>query len=148
MGQIVHATQADIALSAATAKTVIQVVAAANHGVKIASWSVFFEGVAPTNESVAVRLLRQTTSGTMTSLTLRKNDDSNGDTIDTTAQHTATAEPSAGDVLKQIRVHPQTGYEEQLPFGQEYVVGAGDRIGIECTAPDANQVTANIRIIE
>lgn len=142
------AQTAEIALSAATAKTVIQMVAATNHRVKVLGFGVFFDGVSVTAEPVQVRLLRQTTAGTMSALTPVKQDDSIADTLLTTFQHTATAEPTAGDVLDVLEVHPQQGYEIMYPLGQEVIVGGGDRIGIECTAPATVNVRAKIRFEE
>jgi hypothetical protein len=137
-----QASTAEIALTAATAKTVIQLVAATNHRVRLIAWSVFFDGVSTTEAPVQVRLLRQTTAGTMTALTPTKRDDSIADTLLTTAQHTATAEPTAGDVLEAIEVHPQSGYQVYYPMGGEVIIGGGDRVGIECTAPSAVNVRA------
>ena len=142
------ATTAEIALTAATAKTVIQIVAAANHRVKILGWGVYFDGVSSTAEPVQVRLLRQTTAGTMSALTPIKWDDSIADTLLTTAQHTATAEPTAGDVLEVKEIHPQQGYEKLYPLGQEPIIGGGDRVGIECTAPAGVNVRAEVRFEE
>lgn len=137
-----QAATAEIALTAATAKTVLQLVAAANHRVKILGWGVFFDGTSTTAEPVQVRLLRQTTAGTMTALTPTKRDDSIADTLLTTAQHTATAEPTAGDLIEAIEVHPQQGYQVLYPLGVEPIIGGGDRVGIECTAPAAVNVRA------
>jgi hypothetical protein len=142
------ATTAEIALTAATAKTVIQIVAPANHRLKILAWGVYFDGTSVTAEPVLARLLRQTTAGTMSALTPTKQDDSIADSLLTTAQHTATAEPTASDVLKRIEVHPQSGYEEQCPFSREYIVGGGDRVGVECTAPANVNVVAWIQFEE
>lgn len=128
-------TTAEIALTAATAKTVLQLVAAANHRVKLLGWGVYFDGQSATAEPVQVRLLRQTSAGTMTSLTATKRDDSLAETLQTAGQHTATAEPTAGDVLEVKEVHPQGGFEVWYPFGQEVIVGGGDRVGLELTAP-------------
>jgi hypothetical protein len=133
-----------VALSAATAKTVIQLVAATNHRVKVLRWGVFFDGVSVSAEPVQVRLLRQTTAGTMSSLTPVKLDDSLAETLQTTSQHTATAEPTAGDVVDVVEVHPQSGYEIIYPLGQEVIIGGGDRLGIECTAPAGVNVRAKI----
>jgi hypothetical protein len=138
------AQTAEVALSAATAKTVIQLVAATNHRVKVLRWGVFFDGVSVSAEPVQVRLLRQTTAGTMSSLTPVKLDDSLAETLQTTAQHTATAEPTAGDVVDVVEVHPQSGYEIIYPLGQEVIIGGGDRLGIECTAPAGVNVRAKI----
>lgn len=138
------AVTAEIALTAATAKTVLQVVAPTNHRVKVLSWGVYFDGVSSAAEPVQVRLLRQTTAGTMTSLTLVKRDNSLSETIQSTAQHTATAEPTAGDVLEGKEVHAQGGYEKIFPFGQEIIIGGGGRLGIECTAPAGVNVRAEL----
>ncbi len=138
----------EVALSAATAKTVIQLIAATNHRIKIESWGVFFDGVSTTAEPVQVRLVRQTTAGTMSALTPVKLDDSIADTLLTTAQHTATAEPTITDVVDVLEVHPQHGYEIFYPLGQEVIVGGSDRIGIECTAPATVSVRAKIRFEE
>jgi hypothetical protein len=134
----------EVTLTAATAETVIQLIAATNHRVKILRWGVFFDGTAVANEPVQVRLLRQTTAGTMSSLTPVKLDNSLGESLQTTAQHTATAEPTAGDVVDVVEVHPQSGYEIIYPLGQEVIIGGGDRVGIECTAPDGVNVRAKI----
>ncbi len=140
---IAVANTAEVALTAATAKTVIQVVAAANHKIKILEWGVYFDGTSVTGEPVQVRLLRQTTAGTMSALTpVKRSTDS--ETLQTTAQHTATVEPTAGDVLEVKEVHPQTGYEKIFPMGQEIKVAGAGRIGIECTAPAGVNVRAQI----
>lgn len=129
------AATAEIALAAATAKTVLQLVAATNHRVKVLGFGIYFDGVSTTAEPVQVRILRQTTAGTMTALTTFKRDDSIADTLLTTAQHTATAEPTAGDLIEAREVHPQQGWEVWYPQGSELIVGGGDRVGIEATAP-------------
>src|SRR5687767_3906716 len=125
----------EIALTVATTpKTLVQIVAPTNHRVKVCAWGVWFDGVSASDAQVLVRLLRQSTAGTMSALTPVKVDDSIAETLQTTAQHTASAEPTAGDVLKNINVPPSSGgYEEQCPYGQEYIMGGGDRIGIEAT---------------
>ena len=134
---------AEVALSAATAKTIVQLVAPTNHRVKLLGWGVSFDGVSTTAEPVLVRLLRQTTAGTMRALTpvqLRPV----AETIQSTSQHTATAEPTAGDVLDIQEVHPQTGYEKMSTQGQEFVLGGGGRVGIECTAPATVNVVGKL----
>lgn len=142
------ATTAEVALVAATAKTTLQLVAAANHRVKLCAWGVYFDGVSAAAEPVQVVLMRQTTAGTMSANTPVKVDNSIADTLLTTAQDAASAEPTSGDVLKRIEVHPQAGYEESLPFGQEYIIGGGDRAGIVCTAPAGVNVVSWMRFEE
>ena len=148
-GLIIAATTTEVALVATTAKTVIQAVAAANHRIKILRWGVFFDGTSVTAEPVQVRLLRQTTAGTMTSLSpVLVAPAGAAETIQTTAQHSASAEPTAGDVLDVIEVHPQQGYEVIYPMGQEISVPGAGRIGIECTSPATVNVRAKFWIEE
>jgi hypothetical protein len=138
------AQTSEVALTAATAKTVLQIVAPANHRVKVLGWGVFFDGTSVTAEPVQVTVSRQSTAGTMSSLTPVKLDDSLAETLQTSAQHTATAEPTTSDALDVIEVHPQQGYEIRYPLGQEPIIGGGDRLGIVCTAPAGVNVRAKL----
>lgn len=115
-------------------KTIIQIIAASNHGVLIDEISVSFQGTSNTAAPILVKVTRQTDAGTMTSLTLVKDPDDWDETIQTTAQHTATAEPSAGATIMEEYVHPQTGYTWQAPHGKEIKIGGGDRLGVTVTA--------------
>jgi hypothetical protein len=112
------------------AKTIAQVVAAANHRIRIDHITVSFEGIAATDAPIQVRILRQTTAGTMTALTPVKDNSADDETLAVTAQHTATAEPTAGDVLVTQLVHPQTSRLFPGPF---WIPGGG-RLGVEVTA--------------
>lgn len=112
-----------------SAKTILQLVAAANHRVVVPRISISFEGVTPTDAPIQVVIRKQTDAGTMTSLTLVKDNDNDDETLQTTAQHTATAEPSASDILETRLVHPQ-GSRDFGPF----VIPGGDRIGVVVTA--------------
>lgn len=137
-GRIGMATlTAEEALATGTAETLLQIVAATNHAVKILAWGVFFDGAAPTAEPAVIKLARQTTAGTSSALTVVKWDDSGADTFDTTALQDFSAEPTGGDVLEMRNVHQQMWYECFYPIGQEPIVGAGDRVGIVAT-PSAN----------
>lgn len=129
------------------AKTMIQLVAAANHAIEIIEVSVGFHGTNNTHEPILVELLRQTDAGTMSVLTPAKGDDSVGDTLDTSAQHTATSEPTGSDVLGVWTVHPQTGLVYQPPPGA-IIVGAGDRAGLRVTAANSVSCDCYIRFVE
>lgn len=142
-GLICIAQTAEVALTAATAKTVIQLVAPTNQRLKLKRWGVFFDGITSGDAPVQVRLLRQTTAGTMSSLTPVKQV-AGSETVQATAQHTATAEPTAGDVLDAAEVHPQSGYEVIIPFDMPIEIPGGGRIGVECTAPNAVNVRAKL----
>ena len=123
------------ALVAATQETVLQLVAAANHRVKLLRWGVFFDGVSVSAEPVQVVLQRQSTAGTSSANTPTKIDDSLAETLQTTARDVVTVEPTSGDIVGVYEVHPQSGYAELFPLGQEIIIGGGDRLGIRCTAP-------------
>jgi hypothetical protein len=135
---------AEEALGAATEETLIQLVAASNHRVKVLGWGIFFDGTSVTAEPVQVKLSRQTTAGTASSLSLVKRDDSIAETLQTSAQQDFTAEPTEGDVLESREVHPQAGFEVWYPLGQEIIIGGGDRLGLIATAPAAVNARAFI----
>jgi hypothetical protein len=128
-----------------SAITLLQVVAASNHRVLIKELSVSFEGVNNAHAPIEVVVLRQTTAGTMSALTPVKANNTDDETLQTTAQHTATAEPTSGDVLMRELVHPQTGYTWQAPFGGEIVIPGGGKLGIKVTAANAVDAVARVR---
>lgn len=141
------AATSEVALVAATPKTVLQVKAAANHRVRVLGWGVFFDGTSVTAEPVQVTLSRQTTAGTMSSLTAyAQNFDiaAMSVTLQTTATHTATAEPTTGGAVDVLEVHPQSSYEVRYPLGQEVYIEPGGYLGIVCTAPAGVNVRAKI----
>lgn len=127
------AVTAEIATGTAL-KTLIQIVAPANQRLKIDEISISFKGVVATDSPILVEVLRQTTAGTMTALAPVKNNDGDPETLQVTALHTATAEPTAGDVLKRWLVHPQAGRPWQAPFSRELIVKGGGRLGLRVTA--------------
>lgn len=138
----------EIALTAATQKTVLQLVAAANHRVKLLQWGVFFDGISVSAEPVQVVLQRQSDVGTSSANTPNKVDDSLAETLQTTARDNASVEPTSGDVLWAGEVHPQTGYSEIIPLGQEIIIGGGDRLAIRCTAPAGVNARATMKFEE
>lgn len=123
-----------VAIAVGNPKTLLQIVAPTNQKLKIHEWSISFNGTSNTDTPVKVDLLRQTDAGTMSSYTLKKKNSDDAETIQSTAQHTATIEPSAGDIIRTEYVHPQTGFVWQAPFGKEIPVKGGERIGIRVTS--------------
>jgi len=142
-GIIGHIPSNEVSLTAATAKTVLQIVAATNHRVKVLGIELFFKGTSTTDTPVKVRILRQTDAGTTSAATPVANDNSIDETLQTTGRHTATVEPTAGDVLKMWEVHPQSGLIYCFPIGEEIIVKGGGRLGVECTAAQAQTCAAN-----
>lgn len=138
----------EVTLSGTVARTVLQLLAPSNHRVTVLRWGVFFDSTSVSAEPVEVTLIRQTSAGVMSALTPAKLDDSLAETLQTSAQYAAITEPSNGDVIDVVEVHPQTGYEIIYPLGQEPVIGGGDRLGIICTAPADVNVRAKIAFEE
>ncbi len=132
----------EVALVAATAKTVLQLLAPTNQRIAIRGYAVSFDGIAGNAEPVIVEVLRQTTAGTMTAGVKVKDDSFGSETIQTTVTKNATAEPTASDVIRQDNIHPQTGVEFRFAPDEELVVAGAGRLAIRCTAPAAVNVLA------
>ena len=127
----------DIALVAATAKTILNAINAANALLRIVEFGVSFDGVAAAAEPVTVELCSSTqaTAGTSTSHTIVQIRGPTR-TVQGTAQRAYTAEPTVITVLKRWLVHPQTGIVLQFPLGREpEQVVTADGLVIRCTAP-------------
>lgn len=135
-GVIFRANTGQVACTAATAKTVLQIVAASNHRVTNLFFLVSLEGTSATDAPAQIRILKQTTAGTSSALTLVKDCDTDDETLQTTAIHTATVEPTASDVKVTEFVHPQTARQ----FGPFRIPG-GQRMGVEVT------VSANVDVV-
>ena len=143
------ATIDSVALSASTARTVLQVRAPAGRRVKILGWSVFFDGQLVTATPVAVSLVRQASAGTMTAYTSSSIATLNqvAETVQSTVRHTATVEPTAATGEADVdyaKIHPQSGYEVKFPIGQEPIIPGAGYVGLVLTAAQAVNVSAKI----
>lgn len=117
--------------------TLIQITAPANQRLVVSEASIAFNGTSNTAAPIQTDILRQTTAGTMSSLTPAKLNSSDSETVQSTAQHTATAEPTASTLLFSEQVHPQTGFLWQARFGEEIIVPGGARLGMRLVTPGA-----------
>lgn len=131
-----------------SAKTLLQLVAATNTRALVNEWSVSFNGVSPSGEPIKVDILRQTTAGTMSALTPVKDPNLGSETLQTTAQHTSTGEPTAGDILHTEYIHPQQGDTWQARFAEPIVVNGGARLGLRVTAAASVSAVARFRFEE
>lgn len=125
---------ADISFSTST-KTLVQLIAASNHRVRVERVRVSFKGISSSEAPVLVKLAVQTTAGTMSSLTLAKALSTDDETLQTTAQHTATAEPTTTTVLASKLVHPQGSHEFVFPPGRDFLIPGGTRLGVILDTP-------------
>jgi hypothetical protein len=131
----------EIALTAATERTLVQVLAAANVRLLLHEFSVSFDGVSATAEPVQIRLLKQSTAGSGGSaVTLRKDNDSLTETIQGSAIKSPTAEPTLTNAVRGWEVHPQAGIVYRFPFpidiagGARYAIAAKAPAGVNCEA--------------
>ena len=141
-GIIGTATTDEVALVAATAKTVVWIAAALNDRVKVKEWGVFFDGISVTAEPVQVELVKSTagSAGTLTPVERT----SSALTLQTTAGSGALTEPTTTSIIAKREVHPQSGYQEKFSFGDEPTIQNGGKIGIRCTAPAIVNVRGEI----
>jgi hypothetical protein len=104
--------------------TMLQIKSAANHRVKIIGVSVSFKGTVSNEPPLLVQVLRQSDAGTDgVPITCYKNNESDQETIQTYAQKgTFYIEPSEGNILYSIDVHPQGGWQIMFPYGQEIIL--------------------------
>lgn len=127
----------DIALVAATAKSVLAWINAANSLSRVIELSGSFDGILATEEPVEIELCRSTqaTAGTSTSHTIAQ---SGGPTraAQGTAARNYSVEPTVLTVLKRWRVRPDGGlFLLQFPLGREFEeVTTADAIVLRCTA--------------
>jgi hypothetical protein len=132
------------ALTAATVKTMWQVVAPASRTIRIVEWGVSFDGVAAASEPVKVEIVRQGSAGTSSAGTINKVDETSV-AATATSLVSFTGEPTLGSVLFQNRVTPNGGLlVMQYPFGREIVVGTSNRLGLRITADDAVNATSYV----
>lgn len=141
-GIVAVATAANVA-SGTSKKTILQLLAPTNQRLLIRRWSLFCQGISGTAEPVLVQLLRQTTAGTMTAVTEVKLD-AGSETLQGSAQHTATVEPTDSDVYETKFIHPQSGYEKIYPPDSKIPIPGGERVAIAVTAGATVDVTAEI----
>lgn len=147
-GVLFWADTGEVSLSAATAKTCLEIGAAANHRVLIHQLSVMFKGTTAGNEPATVELTRFAASGTGTAVTEVKFDETDDETIQTACEHTATVEPAAQTVLQTWSVHPSSGVIWTAPITNPIPIKGGGFAGIRITADDAVTVTVNALLEE
>lgn len=130
-------TEGAEALAASTEEALLQIVSATTIKPRIIAWGVSFDGASASATPVRVRLCRMTTDGTRTAASEVKFDP-DIPTAAATGFHSFTAQPTLGDVLEDVYVHPQGGIyiKEYIP-GREPVLdnATTSRIGITVNAP-------------
>ncbi len=122
-------------LTTTAALTLIRLKAPANQRVLIRGFGISFKGVTAPDPPIKVDLLRQTTDGTGSALTLNKADPGYAETIQTAAIQTVTVEPTAGEILWTREIHPQGGgIDKDFAFDRPIIIPGGGRVGLRVTA--------------
>lgn len=137
-----------IALSAGTAKTILELATAAGSTCIPVAWWVEFDGTTATNTPVKVEFGRFSAAvTTATTITPSKlNYGGNSIASQATVKHSTTTEGAgtASDV-EIHRVSPTSGLYIQEPLGREWSFGASQFLRIRCTAAQAVNVTFGIK---
>lgn len=129
---------AEIAAAVGANKTMLQILAPANHRVVVKRVGVYFDGISPTEQPIEIMAARQTTVGGGSSgCTPVKLDNSLAETIQTSGIMGCTSEPTTTDIVEVCEAHPQQSYEWIYPLTEEIVVAGGTRLGIIVKAPQA-----------
>lgn len=129
-------TTADVALSAATAKTILGVVAGSGIACRATEIGVSFDGVSSIAEPVTVELCRGDGSGAGTSTSQTPAQVRGATrTVQCSGARNYSAEPTTLTVLKRWLVHPQTGAMFQLPLGREVEHTGAGGLFLRLTAP-------------
>lgn len=140
-----------VAAASNAVKSMLQVVAGSTTRPLVKAWEVSLDGTDSTKTPVLVELLRQTTAGTSSALTLVKVDEASVSAL-ATGLKTFTAEPTAGDILASVYLSPAGGiYSYQYPLGDEPVIASSGRLGIRVTTVTASgtpNVTAWLKFSE
>ena len=146
-------TEGAVALSAATAKTIIGVKAHANSGLQLKSFEVAFDGVTASAVPVLVELCYSTwatnSPGTNSTSTTPRQNYGRSLTAGFTSGKTWTAgnEPTTLTVLKEILMAPDKGLVMyQFPLGQEPDCALAEGFAIRVTAPAIVNVRASMLV--
>ena len=130
---IANAVTAKLSLTAATRKTLLQILAPNYQRVKVLGWSVFFDeeiGDATPANPVLVSIGKQS-GGTGTANTPVKRT-VGSETLQVTAKDNFSTAATT-TVMESKLINAQTGYEVLFPLGQEIILAGGELFGIDVT---------------
>lgn len=141
---------ADVALTAATVKSVLGIRAGTAFSLVLRRMAVYFDGVTAGNEPVLVEWCYATfaTNAPGTNSTSETPVQTGGrvQTHGMTAASSWSAEPTVLTVLEEELIHPQMGKAEWLPPGDEFDTALNEGFVIRCTAPNNVNVRPSITV--
>ena len=130
------------AVGAATIETIIQLLTVANHRVALLGYGMGGAGTSNTEQPGIIDILRQSTAGTASALTLVKLQDTLTETLLTTGQEIFTVEPTPGDILRTHTLHPQAAFDIRDAFSREIIIGTAGRLAIRALYAQAQTLDA------
>lgn len=135
-------TTAGLALVASSERCVLSVIGVANQSLLLKEWSIWFDGQLSSGQPAAVCLCRCTTLGNMTAASAFGQVVRHGSTALTSVMigrqvdfSNTSSEPTSSGILARRYVHPQVGYHEKFPYGEEIMLNGAVSLGIFVTAP-------------
>jgi len=135
---------AAVALVAATAKTVLSVIAPAQFGVDLLKYRIGFDGVTASAIPVVVEIVSFTTDGTGTAGTVVQTS-GRSITAGFTTKYNYSADPTVPTLIDRFSLTPNGGtviYD--FPYGDSPDTAVSNLIGLRCTAPAAVNVNATM----
>jgi hypothetical protein len=125
----------EVALVAATIKTVVEVTAPANVALLLHGYAVSFDGIVVTDAAAEISLARKSVAGTGTAATERDQDEDHSGTIQASGRVNMTAEGTITYDTDPNNVHPQGGYEVKFP--EPIKIEPGGILGLRVNSPTA-----------
>ena len=146
MAQTMYSAEvgAAVALVAATAKTVLSVIAPAQFGVDLRKYRIGFDGVTASAIPVVVEIVSWTTDGTATGGTVVQTS-GRSITAGFTTKYNYSVEPTTATLIDRFTLTPNGGtviYD--FPYGDSPDTAVSNLIGLRCTAPAAVNVNATM----
>lgn len=149
MAVYVSALTKQEAVASDTTKTLIQIHNDVFGTAKIIEWGISFDGISSTATPARVKLMRQTTGGTMTQIGGGIKYDSNVTTSNASWRIAASSEPTGTTDLYELHQVTPTGglLVKQYPLGRELTLNAGERLGLVVTAGPSSAASALAYIV-
>lgn len=133
--------------AAGTARTMLNVIAAANRAIKATEIGVGFIGASGTAKPVLVELCTSTQAGAgsgSTAVTPAPTDPGDATTVQATAaKNFATTEPTVLTAIRRWHVHPQAGMVVQFALGREPRTDIAKALAIRITF-ETGETTTNV----
>ncbi len=134
-----------------TKKTVLQVLSPTNQKLKIKEIEFSFQGATNTHNPVRCSAEIQSSAGSSGDVkNPGKENQSDGESIQSSGLENidGSTQPTVVETLKSLFVHPQGGYTWQPPYGTEWKVKGGQRLGLTVEADNSVVMLASIRYEE